>query len=286
MLEVLPQVIVTGIAVGGVYALVSSGLTVAFAVTKHMNLMHAHFLMLALYLVVLFQSLWGLDPYVSILLVAPILFGLGVVVFLTFMKGMQEKSVMTMFQLFIGGLLVIENFVLMVFTTTPRQAESMITMERIVLGENVMLPLDQVIACIASIGIGIGGYWFLKATEFGRCIRAVSNDSEAAALMGVKVTRVQWVVFGLAFVLIAIAAVLIAPSQWVDPNLGIRYMIFTFIILTLGGFGNFVGALLAGFLMGIVQTVCTTIVGSTIGMAIPYLIFVIIFLVKPRGLVE
>jgi branched-chain amino acid transport system permease protein len=286
MFSILPQILVTGIAVGGVYALVASGLTVAYAVTRHINLMQAHFLMLSLYLVVLFQSIWGLDPYVSALLVVPILFGFGLLVFLTFMRGMLETNVMTMFQLFIGGLMVIENAVLMVFSTTPRQAESVITMQRIVLGNNIMLPLDQVIACLASVGIGVGGYFLLKSTEFGRCVRAVSNDAEAASLMGIKVARVQWMVFGFSFVLIAIAAVLIAPSQWVNPNLGGQYMIFTFIVITLGGFGNFVGALLAGFLLGILQTVCTAIIGTTIGLAIPYLFFVAVFLWRPRGLVE
>jgi branched-chain amino acid transport system permease protein len=265
---------------------VASGLTVAYAVTRHINLMHAHFLMLSLYLIVFFQSALGLDPYLSVILNVPILFALGVLVFFTFMKGMIEKSVLTMFQLFIGGLMVIENAVLMIFKTTPRHAESIITMERVSLGKNIMLPLDQVIACVASIAIGIFGYWFLKNTEFGRCIRAVSNDSEAASLMGIKVSRVQWVVFGFAFVLIAIAAALIAPSQWVDPNLGASFMVFSFIIITLGGLGNFVGALLMGFTLGILQTLSTAMVGTTIGLAIPYLFFVVVFLFKPQGLVE
>ncbi|MFA4911907.1 MAG: branched-chain amino acid ABC transporter permease, partial [Desulfobacteria bacterium] len=128
--------------------------------------------------------------------------------------------------------------------------------------------------------------WMLRSTDFGRAVRAVSEDAEAASLMGIKVPRLRMVVFGLAFVFIGISASLVAPWWNVSPQKGLDFTLFALIIVIIGGMGNFAGALIAGFIIGVLRAVSGLLFGPALALIIPYAVLLIIFIIRPQGLMK
>mgnify|MGYP001031330838 CR=1 FL=1 len=195
----------------------------------------------------------------------------------------MDSGILVSFQIFLGLIFVIENLLLGFFTATPHLIPSFIVLRRVSLG-HLVLGLPHLIAFIAALVIGLGFYWMLRSTDFGRAIRAVSEDMETASLMGIKVRKVQMMVWALAFVLIAVAASLVAPWWEVSPFIGLDLTLFALIILVIGGMGNFVGALVAGFAMGLIESIAGLTIGGTMAAALPYIIFIFFLFFRPQGL--
>ncbi|MDY7019484.1 MAG: branched-chain amino acid ABC transporter permease [Chloroflexota bacterium] len=282
-MELWSQALLIGLARGGIYALLASGLTLAYAVTKQLHLTHGNFVCVALYLCIVLAGSLALDPYISVLITAPVLFGIGILIYRYILCRVMDSGILVSFQIFLGLIFVIENLLLGLFTATPRLIPSFIVLHRVTLG-HLVLGLPHLIAFIAALVIGLGFYWMLRSTDFGRAIRAVSEDMETASLMGIRVRRVQMMVWALAFVLIAVSASLVAPWWEVSPFIGLDLTLFALIILVIGGMGNFVGALVAGFAMGLIESIAGLTIGGTMAAALPYIIFIFFLFFRPQGL--
>lgn len=285
-LDIWCQSILMGLAIGGIYALVASGLTMAYAVTRQLHLTHGDFLAIALYMSVLLSGSLAIDPYISFFITAPIFFGIGILVYLFVIRPLQGAGTLLTFQVFLGLVLILENTLLVIFKSDPRLPNSFIALNLVHFTDSIMLGLPQAIALIASTVIGLGCFWMLRSTDFGRAIRAVSEDAEAASLMGIKVPRLRMVVFGLAFVLIGISASLVAPWWNISPHKGLDFTLFALIIVIIGGMGNFAGALIAGFIIGVLRAVSGLLFGPALALIIPYAVLLIILIMRPQGLMK
>jgi branched-chain amino acid transport system permease protein len=277
------QVLVLGLAFGGLYALIASGLTLSYAVTRHINVAHGDFLALGLYVLLSVCGTLGLDPYVALLLVGPLLFVLGFVVFRFFLRPVVHTAPIVVFQLFIGMGFIIQNGLNIVYTGNALNVPSAIALHKLYLGPVVVRTADTV-AFVVSVVVCVGFYWLLRSTEFGRIVRAVAQRPDVAPLMGVDIRRVQALVFALSFLLLGIAAALSAPILVLRPSMGLEISLYALIILILGGMGHFVGALLGAFIIGISTAASLFVWGTSMSAAVPFAIFVVILLLRPQGI--
>jgi branched-chain amino acid transport system permease protein len=277
------QVVIQGIMMGSVYFLIASGLTMIFAVTRLLNFAQGDFMVVAMYTcLVLFTSL-KLDPYVSIFLVMPFMFGVGVFIYRFLVRRVLRAHILMVIQLTLGLVFIVEGGLSLVFKADYKTVPTFLTGSKIYLGPFI-LGAPLLVAFLVSAFIAGFLFWILRTTDFGRAVRAVAQSPEAAALMGVHVDRIQMQVFGIGFLLLGIAGPMVIPLLTMMPFMGLHLTLFAFIILVLGGMGNFLGAMLGGLILGVAEALGYLYLGAGFAPAVPYSIFILVLLFRPQGI--
>ena len=281
--DLILQALVTGILLGGVYSLISVGLTLTFGVMRIINFAHGEFLMVAMYGTFFFCRYFAAEPYTAVTLVLPGLFLFGVIVFWLFVKPILGAPPLNQMLLLIGLSLILQNGALALFSADTRTVQSALSMSKIELGE-IVVGVPKLIAFVASVAITLGLYWALRHTELGRRIRAASADREAAALMGINVNQVNLIAFGIGVGCLGLAGPIMTPDFYIVPNIGTFFILIAFVVVVLGGIGNFVGAMLAAFVVGIAQSLGALFMPGSTAPVLPFLLFVLVLLFRPQGL--
>ncbi|WP_338833334.1 High-affinity branched-chain amino acid transport system permease protein LivH [Moorella humiferrea] len=284
-MEVFLQLMVSGLLLGGIYALISIGLNLIFGVIKIVNLAHGDFLMMSMYATYWLFTLYRINPYLSIPLVFILAIISGIIVHLIIIKpllGKAETEVNTI--LATAGLgFVFQNLALMLWKSDYRAIETSITGKSYnFLG--IMISSGRFWAFIVVIAVALILYYILMNTKLGLYIRAVSQDSDAAILMGINVSKIYLFTFGLGVGLVGIAASIITPIFYVFPTVGLYFTTISFVIVVLGGLGSFVGALIGGLIIGFVESVAGVLANAELAQCFSLLIFLIILFVKPEGI--
>lgn len=282
-LDLILQAIVTGILLGGVYSLICVGLTLTFGVMRIINFAHGEFLMVALYGTYFFSQASGLEPYAAVIVTLPGLFILGVIVFHILIRPILNADPLNQMLLLVGLSLLLQNGALALFSPDTRSVQSALLYSKIELGE-VIIGMPKLIAFAVSIAITLALYWQLRFTELGRRIRAAASDREAAALMGINVNRVNLIAFGIGVACLGIAGPVMLPVYYIVPNIGTFFILIAFVVVVLGGIGNFVGALFASFVVAIAESLGALFMPGSTAPVLPFLLFVLVLLFKPEGL--
>ena len=277
------QAIVSGLLLGGVYSLICVGLTLTFGVMRIINFAHGEFLMVAMYATYFFAVGFKLEPYAAIVVVLPGLFLFGVMVFYFLIRPIQSRDPLNQMLLLVGLSLVLQNGALALFSPDTRALQSSLLYSKIELGD-VIVGTPMLIAFAVSIIVTLALYWQLRFTVFGRMIRAAASDRGAAELMGINVNRVNMLSFGMGVGCLGIAAPLMMPVYYVVPDIGTFFILIAFVVVVLGGLGNFVGAMLASFLVAIAQSIGALFMPGSTAPVLPFLLFVLVLLFKPEGL--
>ncbi|ABG03338.1 inner-membrane translocator [Rubrobacter xylanophilus DSM 9941] len=290
----LVQALVTGLLLGGVYSLVSMGLTLIFGVLDILNFAHGAFMALAMYASFVLVANAGFDPYLSLLVSVPLLFVLGVLVQRVLLARVMDQPHENQLLLTFGLALLIENALLMVFTATPRTVEFPYAQTGIPLGfATVRGPLDvfgavadlpRVIAFLGSLVIAGGLFYLLRRTSLGTAIRAVAENPDGAAMVGIDVRRMHMIAFGLGTACVAAAGTLVLPFLSLQPTTGEQFNVIAFVVVVLGGLGNVVGALVGGILIGLVQELGGAFVPGVDKLFFVFVVFVLTLLLRPQGL--
>ena len=275
-------ILVTGVLVGGIYALVAIGLNLVFGVIRVVNFAHGEFLMLGMYGAYL-ASTWGLSPYVSSwLLVAPAGFLLGLVVQRLVIQRLLENQLMQMFATF-GLIIVFQNGVLMLTGGEPKSTRtSASTATFDVFGVAVSVP--RLIILIVAILLTVGFVVFLRRTVGGTAMRAVAQDRNTAALMGINVNRVYLLTFGLSAALAALAGALLSPVYSATPTIGFQFVLPAFAVVVLGGLGSVPGSLAGGILVGVVEQLSGYFLDPALKQAVWFTLFVVALVFRPQGM--
>jgi len=276
---------VLGLAFGGVFALLSAGITPIYAVTRQVNVAHGTFLTVTLYLSLNLHTLLGLDPYVSFFLTAPLAGLIGLFVFRVGFRRLLNADPLVVFQFFLGYVLILESLMLIAFGADFRSVPSFIVMHKTWLGP-YPFRTAQVIAFTLSTLICLACHFVLMWTDFGRAVRATAQNSEVAMLMGINVPKLQMKVFVFGFVLLGFAANLAGPLMTFHPYTGMTLTLFALIKLVMGGMGSFLGIYLSGLVIGLIYGLSYAFVPSQFAAVIPYVFFLFVILAKPQGLVE
>jgi branched-chain amino acid transport system permease protein len=282
-MAVLLQSILSGLLIGGIYALIGTGLTLIFGVMRVINFAQGDLVMVGMYLTFfLFKGL-GLDPFVAVILVMPALFLLGAVLQRTLINRALNALPQNQILLTIGIGLVLSNTAMLLFTSDYKILSTTYSSSSFAIGQ-VHLSTPLVYCFGITLAITAALYWFLARTETGCAIRATAQDREAAQLMGIDVRRMGYVAFGLGAALAGAAGALVAPTYYIYPQVGGAFTLKAFVVVVLGGMGSVVGAMLGGLLIGTAESLSAAYIGSGTKELCVYVIFLLVLLFKPSGL--
>jgi len=283
MITTLVQAIINGLLIGGIYALVSIGVTLIFGVVKIVNFAQGEFVMIGMYITFFLFQLFGLDPLVSLLISMPILFVIGVGIQHFLIRRVLGENDMPQIFLTFALSLLLTNLTLMAFTANYRTVHTWYSDESIfVAGLN--FPVAKLIAFVVAMLLS-GLLWlFLHLTDLGRAMRAASQSREVAMLMGINPNRVFCVALGIALALAGAAGSLLMPFYPAYPLVGQVFVLMAFVAVVLGTLGNVIGALVASLMMGVAESLGIQFVGADSGLIVVFLMLLLTLAFKPGGL--
>jgi len=279
------QVLISGLMLGGIYALISMGLTMIFGVVRVINFAHGEFLMVAMYLVYWLNYVAGIDPYVSILITVPVLFLFGMLVQRILIQPIQNAPATIKIFSTLGLGFVLSNLALMLFKADYRTVKVAYSTAVINISDlNISIP--RLVAFLVALAVAIIMFQFLSKTDIGKQIRAVSQHREAALLMGINVKKIYIIAFGIGSALVGLAGSLLMPMYYVYPTLGALFSLIAFVVVVLGGLGNMYGAFLGGLIIGLIESLAGAYIDPALKEVIYFVIFILILLWKPSGLIS
>jgi branched-chain amino acid transport system permease protein len=255
------QSLVSGILMGGIYALMGVGFSLTWGVMRVINIAHATFGVLAAYIAYWGLTKLGLDPLLSLVAILPGFFFGGMAIYRAFIRPLtkgREMIVSSMILTF-GLAIVLENVMLWVWKADPRVLNPSYAGEALFLGE-IALPIAQLLAfSLAAVGISLL-YFFLNHTHTGKAVQATWQDQEGAALMGINLQKVSQITFGLAIAAAGLGGVSMALMYTFDPPVHNFWLIYMFLVVIVGGVGSILGTALGGLLLGVITGLCMAFV--------------------------
>lgn len=277
------QAMIYGLIMGSVYALTSSGLTLILGVLKIINVSHGEFLMVAMYASFFLFSGFKLDPFLSIFILMPLMFFFGALIFYFFIKPILKAPEINQILLTIGISIFLQNLALSLFTADFRTMDLSYSQKTFALGK-VSIGYPHFMAFVLSISVTLGFYWFLKVTDLGRSIRAAAQNREAAILFGINVDRIFLITFAIGSACLGVAGPLLATFYYVTPTVGTVFLLTAFVVVILGGMGNFLGAFFGGLLIGVTESVGAIFMPGSSSPVFTFIVLIIILLFRPEGL--
>jgi branched-chain amino acid transport system permease protein len=281
--------IINGILMGSIYGLTALGLTIIFGVLKVINFAHGSLLMVGMYVAYWVVLLSGLHPYLSLVLVIPVMYLFGyylqdIVIKPIFKAERAVREPITVIIVTTGVWYILDNLALLVFGPQYRSIQdNPLKGKMLEIGE-MMISLPKLWGFCAALITATAIYYFFQKTRMGRAIRATSLDRDAASLMGINQYKIYNVAFGIGTATAGIAAVTLVPFYNVFPTVGVLFDIKGFIIVVLGGLGSIGGAILGGIIIGLIESVGPQFMTATWTEAIVYGLFLLVLFVKPSGL--
>jgi branched-chain amino acid transport system permease protein len=281
--SLVTQAVVTGLLLGGVYVLVSLGLTLIFGVLGIVNFAQGAMLTLAMYLVYFLVTTLGINTYLAVVLTVPIMFVFGWLVQSVLMNrlvadGSHERPLLVA----LGLALLIVNVLLMIFGGRPDRVPSPAAGSVRLFGALADMP--RIVAFAGAIIVALALILVLKKTPLGLSIRAVAANGIGASLVGVNVKRVYAMTFGLGAASVGAAGGLIAPFTSLVPSVGDQFTTLAFVIVVLGGLGSVEGAVAGGIFIGLLQTIGSLFLPGSGSLLLVFGMFVLVLFVRPQGL--
>lgn len=276
------NVLVVGILLGGIYGLVSIGLNLIFGVIRIVNFAQGELVMFGMYGSYYAYAHFGLSPYLSVFLVAPLVGLLGIAIQRLVIQPLAEEPMMQIFATF-GLLMVFQNGMQVLTKGEALSIGGDVGSSVVALGD-IKVSLVRVVTFIATTLITIGLHFFLSRTIQGKAIRAVTQDKRAARAMGINVERVFLLTFGIGAGLAGMAGALLTPIYSITPTIGGNFILAAFAVVVLGGLGSVWGAYLGGLIVGIVEAFAGYYIDPSLKSATWFLIFLVVLVLKPSGL--
>jgi len=246
----LAQALVSGTLIGGVFALIAVGLTLIWGVMRIINFAHGEFLMIGMYIAYFLVATGHWNPYLTIFVTVPALFLFGVVIFRTIIHPILKYPAMNQIMLTLGLSLILQNLALVIFKADVLTVQTPYSRLTIPLGE-VIVRVPQAIAFAGS---------------------------------GIDVERTFLLAFGIGSACLGVAASLMVPFYYTSPTVGLFFGLIAFVVVVLGGMGNFLGALVAGLIIGLTEAVGAALLPGTLARVLTFGIFTLALLFRPQGI--
>lgn len=282
-MEQFYQALITGILMGGIYALIASGLNLVFGVMDIVNFAHGEFVMLGMYAVYTLTLWWGIDPYLALPLVAVILVLLSAVIYWLLIARVEERAHTQQILLTIGLSIVLINGAMMVWGPNYKTIDSPLASEKVSL-LGVSMSQGWLIAFVCAVVISLFLYVLLRHTYIGKKIRAVSQNRKAALLMGINTRFIYLVAFCLSGLVAGLGGALLANIYYISPASGSQFILKAFVIVVLGGMGSFWGTFIGGLIIGVTESLASVVMLPSLAPIVSYAIFVLVLWLRPQGL--
>jgi branched-chain amino acid transport system permease protein len=277
------QLTIQGVLLGGIYGLIALGLSLIFGVMGVINFAHGQMMVMAMYVSYWIFVLLGVDPYLSLVVVATVIFVLGYLIQSTVVNRILDYPEAIQVLPLVSMGLILENLALLLWGPDHRSPQTALSLETLWIGP-IMIDISRLIAFVLAILITILIFIFLKKTDIGKRIRAASDNRTGAILVGINVNRIYNTSFALGAATTAAAGVLLLPIMPLSPYMGHDFTLTAFIVVILGGMGNLIGALVGGLILGVAESVSTLFLPTTLKHAVSFSILIIIMLFRPQGL--
>ena len=282
----LLQHLINGISIGAVYAIIALGYTMVYGIAKMLNFAHGDVIMIGAYVSFCATNYMGMPAVVSILISMVVCTVLGVVIEGLAYKPLRGTPSLAVLITAIGVSYFLQNAAQLIWSSATKNFTSIVTWDPISLFDGRLVITGEVIVTVAvSIAVMIALTWFTGNTRTGKAMRAVSEDRDAAQLMGINVNQTISTTFAIGSALAAVAGVLLCSTvPTLTPTTGSMPGIRAFTAAVLGGIGSIPGAMLGGILIGIIETFAKAYISTQFSDAVVFSVLVIILLVKPAGL--
>jgi branched-chain amino acid transport system permease protein len=273
-----------GVLLGGLYALFAAGLSLIFGVMRLVNLAHGDLIVLAAFAILFLAGKLGLDPFVAVLLALPLLFVVGFALQHVLLNRTLGRDLLPPLLVTFGLSIIIQNGLLEVFSADSQRLRSGdIETASFALGGGIAVGVIPVLTLLFAIAVIVLLNLVFYHTPLGRAFRATSDDLEVAQLMGIDHRRIFAMAMGLAFVVIAIAALYLGLRANFDPSIGPARLLYAFEAVIIGGLGSFWGTLAGGIVLGLAQTVGAQF-DPEWQILSGHLAFLAVLVLRPRGL--
>jgi branched-chain amino acid transport system permease protein len=283
MLPTIAQAVVNGLLIGGIYALVSIGVTLIFGVVKIVNFAQGEFVMIGMYISYFLASSFGIDPLLSLVVSMPALFVVGILLQHFLIRRVLALGDMPQIFLTFALSLLLVNVALLLFTANYRTVQTSYSETALHVGA-LYIPLAKLIAFVVAMLLS-GLLWvFLHATDLGKAMRAAAQNRDVAMLMGINPDRVFCVAVGVALALAGAAGSLLMPFYPAYPLVGQVFVLMAFVAVVLGTLGNVTGALIASLMMGVAESLGIQFVGADSGLIVVFAMLLLTLALRPNGL--
>ena len=280
----LIEQLINGLRTGSIYALIALGYTMVYGIAKMINFAHGDIIMVGAYTLYVAVSLFNLPIWAAIIITLTVCAFLGIIVEKVAYKPLRKAPALAVLITAIGVSYLLQSLSLIIFNATPIPFKSVIPNPNIKLGAVTISGISLITLSVTCVSMVILTY-FINKTKLGSAMRAVSEDKDAAGLMGIDVNKTISLTFAIGSALAAIAGILyMAQYETLKPTMGALPGIKAFVAAVLGGIGSVPGAMLGGILLGIIESLSKAYISTELADAIVFGVLVIVLLVKPSGL--
>lgn len=280
------QYLINGISIGSVYAIIALGYTMVYGIAKMLNFAHGDVIMVGAYISFCATNYLGLPTVVSVLAAMAVCTVLGIVIEALAYKPLRGTPSLAVLITAIGVSYFLQNAAQLIWSSSPKNFTTIVTLQPISLFDGQLVITGEVLVTVlVSVLVMLALTWFTGSTRTGKAMRAVSEDRDAAQLMGINVNRTISTTFAIGSALAAVAGVLLCSTvPTLQPTTGSMPGIRAFTAAVFGGIGSIPGAMLGGISIGIIETFAKKYISTQFSDAVVFSLLIVILLVKPAGL--
>lgn len=279
----LSQQALNGLVMGGVYALIALGLTLIFGILDQANFAHGELYMIGAYATLYFSEFLGGSYYFALIFAMVAIAFLGLVYEWLLFRPLRGMGHLPAIISSLGASIFLWNLALLILGSTPRQMRTGLS-EVTLTFLGISLTVQRLLVLFITIGLIICLYLTIMKTRMGKAMRATAQDPEVAALLGIDINRIAEVTFIIGGALAAAAGGLIGPIFLIYPAMGLMACLKAFVVVILGGLGNVVGAVIAGFALGVIESLGAGFISSAYKDAFAFLVLILVLWARPEGI--
>lgn len=286
MIIAIVDILISGLLMGGIYALIAVGLSMQYGVARVLNVSHGEFIMLGSFITWSLYTFLKINPLLSLAICGPLIFLVGFVLYKTLYRSIrissgsaavfEGNSMLASF----GLLFIIQNLAILIWGTSIKGYSYLAYPVNV---GGAVFPANRMVTLLFAVLISAAFYLFLARTRLGKAIRAAAQDPAAAELMGVNINQVLALCFGFGALMAGLAGTLLSMSFRAQPTMGLEYTLIAIIVVALGGLGSIPGSFIGGFILGLIGSIVSYFEPG-LSLVAYYVIFMILLLVKPTGI--
>ena len=283
-MDKLIQTLISGLSLGSIYALIALGYTMVYGIAKMLNFAHGDIIMVGAYAVITAVFTMGLPPFIAILISIALCALLGIVIEFLAYRPLRQAQPLAVLITAIGVSYLLQNLALLIYGSEQKACPTIVALPTVHIG-GVYIDGITLATLVVTAVIMVALSLFINKTRMGKAMRAVSEDKEAAELMGISVNRTITVTFAIGSALAGVAAIFYgAAYTYIRPTTGAMPGIKAFTAAVFGGIGSIPGAMLGGILLGVIEQLSKTYISTLWADAIVFGVLVVVLVVKPTGL--
>ncbi len=286
-MRALAQQLVLGLLIGGLYGLAAAGLSLIFGVLKVLNVAHGELIVLGGYGAFWLFTLYGLDPFVALVLVVPASLLLGIGLYATLfgfvVRADEETRIKNSLLIGFGLALALQALAVRLWTADERSIPTPYGGAALSISD-LSLPVIRLLSLGIAFGLILGVQLLLEHWRWGKAIRATAEDWQAALLAGIDVRRAYLLAFAIGTALAGATGVLVTIGYSVSPSIGLEWTLKALIVVVLAGLGSMIGTFVGGLLLGVAEAASAAAFGGPYREVVGLVLFVVVLIVRPRGL--